>query len=672
MHRKRSESITAAIQLALESGSLSESELETVTAGLPEILRGVVDGARSFFDDAARFPEIEHYEILGIAGRGATAIVYRAYDGQLDRPVAIKVIEDAAWSEQMKRRALNEAKLLAAVEHEAVIPIYGFGETRSQSYMVMGWVPGAMTLRDLMDDAKESLEVDQRASHAVPLLARVGDGLSALHAHGIVHRDVKPENILVATPDETLAGATRAVLVDLGIAHRAGDDRMTQTGGIVGTPRFLAPEQIQDRDFDARTDVFALGACLYDVLADRSAVPAVATFHAPVEERFPADLLPSSRRLAPLRAIALQALQERPERRFQTAAEMKEALDAWAEGRPVRVTGVPFASKVESFVRTYRVPLAAALVSVVAILGWTLGSGSRGEPVANLSDAPSVLAMLRELEQEGEDLLVGASLPDVALESLPQMRAYRDRLNDLDDEEDGWSNLLHQARKDPARFDPDARDTIKTVNASFQTLLGSGDSLFAEVDRCILDASAPPSSGTRGVGAPDPEGGWQRVYLRGLVPRRQWDSLPADLVELETSNGIPGSNRSIQIVDTGATLDGRTPAEAVRALQEEAVYERGLGDIDYHFLVAPDGTFLRGRGLQWGSSVSPAEAIRIGLLGSDSLSSIAEVKLAGLVESMGRNMDRTLLDRVEIAAPGRVSESVEDDLAGIRKALFDE
>jgi serine/threonine protein kinase len=194
------------------------------------------------------------YRVEELVGRGGMGVVYRATDLRLERPVALKfVVPELAQDERFRRRFLNETRLAAALDHPSVLPIYEAGDGDDQLYLAMRYVEG--------DDLKSLLDRDGTLppERAVAVVAQIAGALDTAHRRGLVHRDVKPANILI---DEQ----GHAYLTDFGVAKEVGK-ASTQTGDMVGTLDYLAPEQIRGDAVDGRTDSYALGCTLYESLA---------------------------------------------------------------------------------------------------------------------------------------------------------------------------------------------------------------------------------------------------------------------------------------------------------------------------------------------------------------------------------------------------------------------
>ena len=201
--------------------------------------------------------EFAGHRILGIAGRGGMGVVYRALQLDLDRPVALKLIApQLAEDPDFRDRFVRESRAAASIDHPNVIPIYYTGESDDGAlYIAMRYVEGS-DLRTLVR-AEQRLD-PARAAHIV---AQVASALDAAHARGIVHRDVKPANVLLGADDH-------AYLTDFGLTKRVTSHTgSTRDGGWVGTLGYVAPEQIRGERLDARADVYALGCVLYHSLA---------------------------------------------------------------------------------------------------------------------------------------------------------------------------------------------------------------------------------------------------------------------------------------------------------------------------------------------------------------------------------------------------------------------
>jgi DNA-binding NarL/FixJ family response regulator len=261
------------------------------------------------------------HRVDAVAGRGGMGVVYRATDMTLDRPVALKVLAPTLARDRVFRaRFERECRLAAALDHPNVVPIFHAGAERGALYLTMRFVEGT-DLRALLAE-EQRLEPRRAAS----LVAQVAAALTAAHARGLVHRDVKPANILIATRE----GSEQAFLTDFGITMERRDaSSLTKTGFAVGTADYMSPEQARGAEVDARADIYALGCVLYRALTgavlydkDSDVEKMWAHIHEP-----PPDLLDVRPELpASLGDVVERALAKVPADRQQTAGELAHEL----------------------------------------------------------------------------------------------------------------------------------------------------------------------------------------------------------------------------------------------------------------------------------------------------------------------------------------------------------
>src|SRR5512140_2155578 len=260
------------------------------------------------------------YDVQGELGRGGMALVYRAIDRRLKRPVALKVLPpELAFREEVRRRFLREAETSAKLNFQNIVPIYSVDEKNGIVYLVMAFVDGETLAARLLRAPRLTNDEVRR------LLREVAGALAYAHARGVVHRDIKPENILI----ERESG--RAMVTDFGIARAAeGDAKLTVTGVAIGTPAYMSPEQaLGEREADGRSDVYALGVVGYLMLTGElpfkaSNTPSMMMKHLTERLRLVRDVRPD----APpdIAAVIEHALEKKPEDRFSSAAEMAAAL----------------------------------------------------------------------------------------------------------------------------------------------------------------------------------------------------------------------------------------------------------------------------------------------------------------------------------------------------------
>ncbi len=260
--------------------------------------------------DLAEGTEFAGYVIRERIGRGAMGVVYRAEDPKLSREVALKVVaEHLAEDDQFRARFAQEAKAAARVEHPGVVAIYQTGEENGVPFLAMRLIRGRELSQVLAERGKIPV------AEAVRILTPIAEGLDAAHAAGIVHRDVKPANILV--PND----GSPAVLVDFGIGRVMQGTRATQTGSWVGTVDYVAPEQIRGADVDGRADQYSLGCVLYEMVEGKPPFErgdAIQTMFAHASEDVPLSSVDEPG----VRAAFNRALAKDPDARFQSCAEL--------------------------------------------------------------------------------------------------------------------------------------------------------------------------------------------------------------------------------------------------------------------------------------------------------------------------------------------------------------
>ena len=264
---------------------------------------------------------IGRYEVEGVVGEGAMAQVYRARDPEIDRVVAIKVLKDELCvDEDYVNRFLREAKAAGGISHPNIVTVFDVGRLGNAPYITMEFLD-EKSLADAIA-AHEKLPLKRIVSIGIQL-ARA---LDIAHRRGIVHRDVKPGNILLMEKGETVK------ITDFGIAHleRAEDLQKTHAGTVLGTPRYMAPEQATGRAVDGRADLFSLGVILYELLTGKKAFDSdnVATLMLQIMQKDPEPI----RTLVPdvpvsLQRIVTKLLQKRPDQRYQSGAQVAEALE---------------------------------------------------------------------------------------------------------------------------------------------------------------------------------------------------------------------------------------------------------------------------------------------------------------------------------------------------------
>ncbi|MGH9023255.1 MAG: protein kinase domain-containing protein [Acidimicrobiia bacterium] len=299
------------------------------------------------------------YRLLRELARGGMAAVWEAEDGVLARKVAIKLLlPHLASDEAFLRRFRQEAVAAAALAHPNVVMTYDTGRDGEVAYIVMELVEGTTLAKVLKTEGPLDLR------RAVDIAAQVADALACAHEHGVVHRDVKPANIL-------LAADGRVKVTDFGIAKAGQGADLTRTGMVMGTAKYLSPEQVNGKPADSRSDVYSLGITLYEMLCGSApfggdselstALARLTTTPESLRERRP-EVQPA------LEAVALRALARNPESRYQTATELRTALASVDFERSPDTHTPPSGLRIPLGRRMPPLPWAAG-VAVVAALG---------------------------------------------------------------------------------------------------------------------------------------------------------------------------------------------------------------------------------------------------------------------------------------------------------------
>jgi tRNA A-37 threonylcarbamoyl transferase component Bud32 len=321
---------------------------------------GCRDGRRPHATGPARL--FGDYEVLEEIARGGMGVVYKARQISLGRIVALKMLRDQELASPADlQRFLTEAEAVVALDHPHIVPLYQVGEVEGQHFFSMRLMEGGSLARHLADYAK--------GKSAVRLMVQVARAIHFAHQHGILHRDLKPGNIL-------LDAEGRPYVTDFGLAKRAaGDLSLTQSGAILGTPSYMPPEQARaEKGLTTAVDVYGLGAVLYELLTGRPPFGADTPMDTLIQilEKEPARPRDLNRRVDPdLEAICLKCLQKDPQRRYDSAEALAEDLERWLDHKPIRAKRTGLLGRAVKWIR--RRPVAAALVALITLgplLGW--------------------------------------------------------------------------------------------------------------------------------------------------------------------------------------------------------------------------------------------------------------------------------------------------------------
>jgi serine/threonine-protein kinase len=335
-----------------------EAEVEDL---LPEVIpedsirpTNIVPGPQS----TDELPQVRGYEVQGVLGRGGVGIVYKAHHARLNRTVALKMLLAGPYARPEElERFLREAKAVGALRHPNVVQVYDVGDAGGRPYFTMELVEGGSLAQKLAG-------APLPARQAVALVATVADAVQAAHAQGVVHRDLKPANVLL-TSDGT------PKVTDFGLARRLeGGGGLTLSGVPIGTPSYMAPEQAlgQKEAIAPATDVYALGAILYELLTGRppfrGETPAATMYQVMGQDPVPPSRL-NYKVPRDLETICLKSLDKEPKRRYPSAAALSEDLRRFALGEPITARPIGAAESLWKWVR--RRPATAGVVAAGAL-----------------------------------------------------------------------------------------------------------------------------------------------------------------------------------------------------------------------------------------------------------------------------------------------------------------
>jgi formylglycine-generating enzyme required for sulfatase activity/predicted Ser/Thr protein kinase len=325
------------------------------------------------------------YRVIRLLGEGAMGKVYEAVQESLQRRVALKLLpDDFAQDPDAVTRFEREAHAAAALVHSSIVPIYHFGCEDGAWFYTMEYVVGR-SLRDLLDDPKGPL-ADQRK--VAKYVLNVALGLDYAHQRGVIHRDVKPDNILVREDDQ-------ALITDFGLARKRDQKAITQAGALMGTPAYMAPEQAMGRSIDARVDVWALGVTLFECLSGGKMPFPGQTLRElllQITQQEPASLRAHRPDVSSdLEAIVLKCLRKAPEERYQSGKELGDDLIRFFRGDLVRARDAGLAQVALRKLRKH--PLTSALGALLVVgVPAVLGGGALRARVRAVAQAEEQLA----------------------------------------------------------------------------------------------------------------------------------------------------------------------------------------------------------------------------------------------------------------------------------------
>jgi hypothetical protein len=441
----RPEELEEAARLLREGKATPEGVARTLMAGSREVFERTVmrGGAPAVGEPAAA--SFGKYEILGEIARGGMGVVYRARERALNRTVALKVLlaGEGATAEQIQR-FIGEARAAAALQHPGIVQIYDVGEEKGVHYFAMELVEGLALDQLLKRDGPPE------PAQALRIIRDVARALDFAHGKGIVHRDIKPGNILLSSAavsssairsSGTSGGDMRVLLSDFGLAKDLSTaSSLTISGNLLGTPAYMSPEQAAGRtsEIDARSDVFSLGAVAYHTL----------TGEIPFGGATIADVLQNIRGSdpRPMRSLRAglhrdveitvgKALAREKERRYRSAGELADDIDRYLRGEAILAAPPSFLYRASRFVARRRAAVAAAavcLAAVAATAGWSAWR-SVSSTRERLSAARARIgeALIAARSGRFEDAYVSLGLGDALVAGLPESAAARTEIRYL-------------------------------------------------------------------------------------------------------------------------------------------------------------------------------------------------------------------------------------------------
>jgi len=362
------------------------------------------------FSEEAPLPELPGFEVLRRLDSGGQGAVYSAYQISTERRVAIKVLRESSGSTKLKEERLRrEARFLSRLHHPNIITIHDIGTANNQVYLVTDFIDGVP-----IDDHVNLAAANVR--EIVELIVKVCDAMAVAHASGVIHRDLKPQNIVVDDNNQPY-------VLDFGLAQSLEENlpRLSETDAVVGTVEYLPPERIMGHHPDTRSDVYALGLILYECLADRLPFEGenrAAMLHAIVyDEPVPLRRAAAGEKLNPnttpahlsrdLESVVMKAIARDVTDRYQSAADLAADLQRFLNDEPVLARSTSTGYMLRRVLRRYRIHVSAAAVILVVLVGSLLAVTTALKRTEQAYSDTLLALEMAGLMQSGEDERVG-------------------------------------------------------------------------------------------------------------------------------------------------------------------------------------------------------------------------------------------------------------------------
>ncbi len=488
--------------------------------------------------------ELGDYELLEEVGRGGQGVVFRARQKSLNRTVALKVISLGQWASKAHlRRFRLEAEAAAKLEHPGIVPIHEVGERDGSCYFSMKFVEGGQ-----LDEVARRAPLPIR--HTVELMAKVARTVHYAHEHGILHRDIKPGNILLDAKGEPH-------LTDFGLARLVeSESSVTQTLDVLGTPSYMAPEQAVGSNsvVSSVTDVYGLGAVLYQLLTRHPPFAGGTTYETiklllDTEPRQPRLLNPKIDR--DLSTICLKCLEKDPKRRYPSALALAEDLERWLKHEPIRARHTGVFARGRKWVQRNPTSalLAASVIALAAAAGWIVWkselirppvtTGIAVLPFENLSPDPGNAYFANGIQEEILTRL--ASVADLKVISRTSTQRYQSKPRNLAEiaKQLGVVNIVEGSVQKAA---DQVRVTVQLVNAQSDSHLWADTydrkltdifSVEGEVAKAIADQLRAKLTGQEEqviAAKPTDNSEAYDAYLRGLAYDLKPELTPAEFL----------------------------------------------------------------------------------------------------------------------------------------------